>query len=119
MIILSILIALAALFNALMDTLETEISFNASKFAKLDKGFWCKPVSAHAMGFLPGTRYRADAWHICKSMSLSMLIMGIALAPSQLHGITGNTLLDAGIILITLSILWVVMFNFFYKIFKI
>ena len=29
--------------------------------------WWCKPIAAHNVGFLPLTKYRPDFWHLCKS----------------------------------------------------
>lgn len=118
MVILSILIALAALFNAVMDSLETEISFNASRFSTYDKNFWCKPFAANARGFIPFTRYRLDAWHIAKSLMLFHLITGIALAPWILPPVTGELYLDVPIVTAALGFLWIGVFNFFYRVFK-
>lgn len=71
-------IILAAICNAVMDTCETLISFNASKLNKwgYDRNFWCKPISS-SENFIPFTRYRADAWHILKSSMIIFMCMAI------------------------------------------
>lgn len=61
-------VILAAIANALMDKIETEIQFNDSLFRKKNPAFWCKPISAHAVNFLPFTKYRIDCWHLAKSV---------------------------------------------------
>jgi hypothetical protein len=75
-----VLVALAAFFNAVMDRIETLISFNVSIFCNLDPRFWCKPVSAHHAKFIPFTKYRLDAWHLAKSGMVIALCSAIALA---------------------------------------
>lgn len=78
------LVILAAIFNAVMDRLETEISFNASVFRNLNPEYWCKPKSAHKVKFLPFTRYRPDAWHISKSAMIFCWVGAVVLYRVQL-----------------------------------
>ena len=69
-----IIIACAAFFNGVMDSVENE-NFFKSIFRKLDQSFWYKRESWESSEFLPGTKYHPDAWHESKSlMILSFLI---------------------------------------------
>lgn len=72
-----IFIALAAACNALMDKVETTISFNTSIFKRLNIAFWCKAISAHNVKFIPFTKYRADAWHLSKSTMIIFWCLAI------------------------------------------
>ena len=62
-----IFISLAAICSALMDKAENSIQFQKSVFRKFKPDFWCKTISAHAIKFIPFTKYRPDAWHLAKS----------------------------------------------------
>jgi len=77
MILNSILLFLAAFFNAVMDKTETVISFYSSRFKKLNPKFWCKPISANK-DFAPYTKYRVDAWHLSKSLMIICLCVAIS-----------------------------------------
>ena len=69
-LILSILFfALAAMMNAVMDTLH--FHFERSIFSSREESFWNPAVSWHTAKYLPYTRYKVDAWHLAKS---SMII---------------------------------------------
>lgn len=74
--ILFFLIAIAAFFNAVMDKTETIISFNSSVFKNLDGEFWCK-VNSASRPFILGTEYRADAWHLSKSLMIIFMALAI------------------------------------------
>lgn len=69
-------IFLAAICNALMDKIETIISFNTSIFRGLNKGFWCKVNSANTT-FIPLTHYKVDAWHLSKSAMIIFWALAI------------------------------------------
>lgn len=75
-----ILVFFAAIFNAAMDRLENLPAFNKSIFNHLDPKFWCKEVSWQFTNFIPYTKYRPDAWHICKSAMIVLLIAAIVLS---------------------------------------
>jgi hypothetical protein len=99
-----LLFALAAFFNSVMDRLETEISFNDSVFSKLNKDWWCKPISAHKVKFLPLTKYRPDGWHISKSLMIFCLAGSIA----------AYTPLFGWVDFIMLGVVWNLVFELFY-----
>lgn len=61
------LVIIAAFFNAIMDRVETTISFNDSVFNKLNPLWWCKDQSANVVKRIPFTNYRPDCWHLNKS----------------------------------------------------
>lgn len=108
-IILSLLLfACAALLNAFMDRVETKISFNASVFNGFDPEFFCKEIAAHAVDFIPGTKYRPDAWHLAKSSMICFLSGALALA-GPFRKWHFNFLL--------FGVLWNLVFNSFYGLF--
>lgn len=69
-----VFIIVAAILNACMDRVETKISFNDSIFWRKDPHFYCKPISAGKVKFIPMTRYRPDFWHLCKSGVICCLL---------------------------------------------
>ena len=103
-------IAIAAMLNAVMDTCETVISFNASKLRKwgFDQDVWCKPISS-SMNFIPFTRYRSDAWHICKSFMIVFMVMAI---------VKYEPVLNHFVDFITLGTVWNLTFNIVYNYLK-
>lgn len=116
---------LAAALNALMDTLETKISFQASKLRKLDINKWCKAVTANNRGFLPYTKYRVDPWHLAKSGMIVLQAASIVVfsynSPLWFFGLREwwAMPLDCLILMLTLGILWNGTFNlFFNRVFK-
>lgn len=72
-----IFISLAAICNALMDKVETTISFKDSVFRNMKVAFWCKPISAHNVKFIPFTKYRPDAWHLTKSAMIVLWCLAV------------------------------------------
>lgn len=112
------LILLAAFFNAVMDALENE-NFNESIFSHLNQKFWYKRESWKYAKMIGG--YRLDAWHICKSLMVTCLIMAIYCAQFSdpiWHTQNGwfNILLDV----LVGGIVWNVAFVLFYhKLFKV
>lgn len=62
-----ILVIIAAIFNAIMDRVETTIAFNDSVFYKLNPLWWCKAQSADVVKKIPFTNYKIDCWHLSKS----------------------------------------------------
>jgi hypothetical protein len=69
-----ILVIFAALFNAIMDRVETTISFNDSVFNKLNPLWWCKAQSADVVKKIPFTAYKPDCWHLSKSAMICLLL---------------------------------------------
>lgn len=109
-----ILFAMAAVCSALMDKTETVISFNSSVFRKLDKGFWCKPVSADQRQLLKGTKYRADAWHLAKSCMVILVGLAVIFYHPVITWFTW-TLLNRMADLVLLGMAWNIPFNLFYN----
>lgn len=119
MVLSIIFIILAAICNAFMDKVETEIQFKTSRFKKLNKEFWCKPISADSLAFIDGTKYRADAWHIAKSIMIVFLINAIVFytplaGPFLQPFIKFHFLAGAAIEVLFLGIIWNVVFDLFY-----
>jgi hypothetical protein len=111
-----LLFALAGILDALSDTIETEISFNASRLKHLNPKFWCKPISAHAVKTIPGTKYRPDAWHLAKSISI-ILQAGAAVSAFYypIFDLLASTLLNILIAYALLGVAWIVSFNIFFN----
>lgn len=119
-----IFIIIAAIFNALMDKVETTIQFNTSIFSKKNKLFWSKVDSANNNGFFIGTKYRVDAWHLSKSFALILLFIAMVtyrpffytidlmqlITPSTIVNFIICAILD---IVIT-GIIWNYIFDLFY-----
>jgi hypothetical protein len=64
------LIILEGFFNAVMDSVETLISFAKSIFKNKNPLYWSKVDSANHHGFVKGTKFRNDAWHDAKFFSI-------------------------------------------------
>jgi hypothetical protein len=111
-----LLFAIAGILNAFADTIETEISFRASIFKKLNPKFWCKAVSANHVPFIPFTKYRPDAWHIAKSLWIISLA-GAAVSSMYFPIFTflNSDSWNAFISLVILGIAWNVPFSLFYN----
>lgn len=103
-----ILIALAAFFNAVMDTVEYEAAFNKSIFKKLNQRFWLKSVSwQYAYKIF---NYKIDCWHLCKSL----LVICIALLPCvEFKGSWWVIVLNIGIVWNTVFVLF---YHFMFRI---
>lgn len=104
MIISLILVAIAAMFNAVMDRVENDVSFNKSVFRWKDKRFWCKDVSWQYAKKIFG--WKADAWHIAKTL----MIISIAFAMIFFHSI-GRWWMDV----LLIGAVWNLSFNIFYN----
>lgn len=79
LIIPSICIAFAGFFKSVADTLAHH--YDTSVFRRMDKRFWDPSVSWQHVGFLPLTKYRADAWHLANTLQIVSWCAAIAFAP--------------------------------------
>jgi hypothetical protein len=70
-----IIIALAAVFNAVMDLLENE-NFFESFFARFNQQFFYKRESWKYAKKILG--YKVDGWHIAKSVAICLLLIPAA-----------------------------------------
>lgn len=109
LILSGIFIFIAAFFNSVMDVIETQVAFNASRFRKLNKNFWCKPDSAKATGFIKFTHYHPDAWHFSKSMMIVCICAAIICYRVFVHPLAD---------LVILGITWNISFDIFYNFLK-
>ena len=101
-----IFLALAAMFNALMDSVEYETAFEKSIFYKLNPKWWCKSISWEYVKFLPFTKYRPDAWHLAKSAMVVCIVLAIVFAAPVSHKL---------LLFVLFGILWNISFNLFYN----
>ena len=96
-----ILVAMAGIFNAVMDRTENSVAFNRSVFNHLDAKYWCKDVSWQYVKFLPFTKYRPDAWHVSKSLMFvclfAALFVSIKLNPIHLIALAPTLVLTFNI----------------------
>lgn len=99
-------LALAAMFNALMDSVEYETAFEKSIFSKLNPKWWCKSISWEYVKFLPLTKYRPDAWHLAKSSMVVCIVLALVFS------VEVSSKLPHFVIL---GILWNLSFNLFYN----
>lgn len=97
MILKVIFLILAAVCNALMDTLSHH--YSSSIFKYKNPQFWNPNVSWQYAKFLPFTKYRVDAWHLAKSAMIIFLCFAIDFSWKGL----------------ILGILWNLTFNCFYN----
>lgn len=94
------LVAIAALFNAVMDRTENLVAFNRSIFNHLDQRFWCKEISwQYATKVF---NWKADAWHIAKSAMICLLLGLVFIRVDWWH-------------YFTLGLTWNIVFNISYK----
>lgn len=116
-VLATVFLAVAAVMNAIMDKLETEISFDNSIFCNEDKNFWCKPISAHHVPFLKWSRYRPDGWH--QSKTAMIVYIAISIGFVYLAGaVSGFITWYAPLIIIAwVGIVWNLSFNTAYKLF--
>lgn len=104
MIISGIMVAMAAVFNAVMDRTEEPVNFNESVFRGKNQKFWLKSVSWQYARKVFG--WKADAWHIAKSAMIVLLCGAIAVHRPWLP-----YFLDV----IVLGVIWNSVFNLFYN----
>ena len=101
-----IFLVLAAIFNALMDSVEYETAFEKSIFHKLNPKWWCKSISWEYVKFLPFTKYRPDAWHLAKSAMVVCIVLALVFSVPVSHKLPHFVLF---------GILWNLSFNLFYN----
>lgn len=102
----AILLILAAMFNAVMDSVEYETAFEKSIFSKLNPKWWCKSISWEYVKFLPLTKYRPDAWHLAKSSMVVFIVLAVVVAAPVSHPVPHFVLL---------GLIWNMSFNLFYN----
>ena len=106
-----IFIVLAAICNAVMDSVEYETVFSKTIFSKKDPKFWLKTVSCDNVKFLKFTKYRPDAWHLSKSTLVVFVIISI---------VTYSPVISPFLDFFLLGLIWNITFNLFYnKIFRL
>jgi len=115
-----ILIALSAICSAIADRVETTISFKVSSFRNKKVAFWCKPISAHNVGFIPFTKYRPDAWHLAKSGMIICFVSSAAFyhpfVENFLQPFIDNYVIAGKILFIILGgTIYIQVFNLFYN----
>lgn len=103
----SLLVILAAYFNALMDRLENE-TFFTSVFKNMNQKFWYKRESwKYAKRVF---NYKIDGWHLAKSSMIVCLCLAIVF----------YTPMFGWIDFVLFGLLWNLTFNIFYnRIFKL
>lgn len=101
-ILFSVLIAVAAAFNALCDSIENE-NFYESVFRNLNEKFWYKRTSWKYAKKIFG--YPVDAWHLSKSAMIICLSFAAAVAPP----------LPIIVNVVVFGIVWILSFNLFYN----
>ncbi len=106
-----IFIHLAAMANALMDSVEHEGIVNTI-FNKLNPKFWSKRISCdHAIVIF---KYKLDAWHIAKTLMVLFLCTGFSLVVKY-----EISLFPPWLNVILLGGNWILSFNLYYnKIFR-
>lgn len=112
---------MSAAANAVADTLENKVAFEASIFSHKDPKFWCKEVSWIYAKRIFG--YKIDMWHLVESLQVLILIAipGIALiaAIRFIYLNQGGYSIISGLGTFILSCLlgglYNVVFNFTYK----
>lgn len=103
-----ILVFLAAILNAVMDTIADEPHFNKSIFKNWDKRFWSKEISWSFSKKI--FNWKFDGWHVAKSLMIICLVGAI---------ITFRVYHQWWVHFISFGVIWNVTFEFFYsKIFK-
>lgn len=107
-----IFVVLASFFNSCMDAWENENYFE-SIFKHWDQKFWYKRESWKYSRRLFG--YHLDGWHLAKS-SMIICIAGAIYTEQFSKQIwhTGQLVLDIGIDIVIMGILWNLGFNLFY-----
>ena len=111
---------IAAFLNAVMDTLVHHYWHSIFNSRKLDDKFWNPAISWQTTPYLPYTKYKADAWHIAKSLMIIsqalsccfIFIVGVYILPETPAWLLS---IDSVIIMIVLGLLWNGVFNLFYN----
>lgn len=103
-----ILFALASIFDAIMDTLETG-HFSNSVFKHLDPKFWAKDTSWQHATKIGG--YPLDAWHITKTFMIFSLALGVVFYKPLFE----YWWMD----FIGLGVVWIACFDLFYNVFLV
>lgn len=101
----ALLIAIAAICNAVMDRVENDVAFNASVFKRMNKRFWLKSESWRFARKVFGWKF--DAWHVSKSAMIVLLCEAAILYSPVLPWWWAD--------LILFGIVWNTMFVLFYK----
>ena len=101
--IVLILIFFAAMFNAAMDKTKDTIQYNSSQFRGLNPYFWND--EAWNGKFITGTEYKANAWHISKSLML-LCLLAVPFFYKPILGYWDYLLFGFE---------WIVIFNLFYN----
>lgn len=107
-----IFFSLAAICNAVMDTLVHH--YYVSVFRKMkNSSFWNPEKSwLHAI-YLPHTKYKLDAWHLFKSGMIVMITLSIITFDKYI--IWFNAWWFYSFILIIYGTIWNLTFNLFYN----
>lgn len=115
---------LAAALNSCMDKTETQIAFDTSVFKNLNPRFWSKDKS-WVSGFVKGTEFHFDFWHLSKSFMIIFLAGSWVTAdPVDLICMLCEWIFSSsfwylffviGIHLCLLGALWIGTFNLFYN----
>jgi len=111
--------ALAAFFNAVMDTLAHHYYTSIFNDKKYDRQFYNPALSDHSY-IIPNTKYKCDAWHLSKSSMIicqatsncCIFVVGVQLIPETSIWIIG---LDVSVLMIVLGFIWNGVFNLFYN----
>lgn len=101
------LVFIAAFFNAIMDTLENKVSFEASIFREWDIKFWRKDISWQYAKKVFG--WKCDGWHLAKS-SMIFCLVGAIIVFRPHHQLWVH--------FISMGLIWNLSFGIFYKLFK-
>jgi hypothetical protein len=110
MLLSCLFIALAAVLNAVMDSVEYETAFEKSIFNRYNPKWWCKSISWKYVKFIPFTKYRPDAWHLAKSGMIVFLLLAVVVYTNDFIPFMDFVLL---------GLIWNMIFNLFYnKIFR-
>lgn len=107
-----LLFGLAAILNAVMDTLTYH--FSTSIFKKLNPNFWNPEVSWKTAKYLPLTKYKLDEWHLAKSGMIISLALSLttALIPQWFFYDVWWFYL---VFFLILGVVWNGLFNLFYN----
>jgi hypothetical protein len=102
----AVFLILAAMFNAVMDSVEYETAFEKSIFSSLNPKWWCKSISWEYVKFLPLTKYRPDAWHLAKSSMVVCVVLAVVFSIDTVYKLPQFVLL---------GLIWNMSFNLFYN----
>lgn len=109
--------SLAAICNAVMDTISHHYWKSIFNTKKYNDNFWNPSISWKTAVYIPYTKYKIDAWHLFKSAMI--ILQGLS---SCFIFITGtyitdlyNNILSIFILLIVYGIFWNTTFNLFYN----